>query len=265
MPPAATSAAFVAAVIRYPVKGLGGQMLAAAEVCPGEGLAFDRRFILAIVDDHSSMYDDDLPWRPWQYCQTLKKYDAIANLRAAVVESAAGRVLTITAADGESTSAPIDDNGDGDFGAMNKWLRAFLGDPRINVQRCRRPAFDERDMPVSIINADTVAEFAARCNADNQTDGGDIDITPARFRGNIIIRQMPPWEEHSAATITIGKTAFRVLAQVPRCAATQVNPKTAKRDAKVPLLLHKHYGHNSLGVYADATTRGDIAEGAVVS
>ncbi|MGI9338093.1 MAG: MOSC domain-containing protein [Gammaproteobacteria bacterium] len=251
------SSSSVSAVFRYPVKGLGGQELAAAQVRPGAGLAFDRRWILAVVDDHSSMYDDAQSWRPWQYCMTLKKYDAIARLRAAVAETSAGLSLAITAADGASQSAPIDDNGEGDFGGINRWLQKLLDDPRINVQHCRRPAWDERDMPVSIVNNETVAEFAGKC-------GEVADMTAARFRGNIVISQMPPWREHSAQEITIGKTTFRVLSDIPRCAATQVNPQTAQRDAKVPLLLHKHYGHNHLGVYADALAVGDIATGAEV-
>ena len=253
--------AFVSDIFRYPVKGLGGQRLDGARVCPGAGLAFDRRFILAIVDDHSSMYEDERAWRPWQYCITLKKHDIIARLQSAVHKTPGGFALTITADDGISgasgisESAPIDDDGNGDFDGINRWLRDLLDDPRINVQPCRRPAWDERDMPVSIVNADTVAEFAARC-------GGDM--TTARFRANIIVSQMPPWSEHETKRITIGDTRFCVLADIPRCAATQVNPQTAQRDAKVPLLLHKHYGHNHLGVYADPQSAADIQTGAAV-
>lgn len=256
--------AFVSAVVRYPVKGLGGEVLDVARVLPGAGVAFDRRFMLAIVDDHSSLYDDEQSWKPWQYCLTLKKHEAIARLRAAVDETSGGLMLTITADDGTpqtsgvAKSAAIDEDGNGDFEDINRWLRELIDEPRINVQTCRKPAWDERDMPVSIVNEDTVAEFASRC-------GGEVaNMTTARFRANIVVRRMPPWSEHSAEHISIGDARFRVLADIPRCAATQVNPQTARRDAKVPSLLHQHYGHNHLGVYADPLSAVDVKTGDVV-
>ena len=80
----------VAGVWRYPVKGVGGEELGFAEVAPGKGVAFDRRWMLAVTDDISSLFAaGGERWTPWEYGVTLKKHSAAANLRAEVEESGA--------------------------------------------------------------------------------------------------------------------------------------------------------------------------------
>ena len=51
----------------------------------------------------------------------------------------------------------------------------------------------------------------------------------------------------------------------PLRAATQVNPVTAERDLDIVGTLQRYFGHNLMGVYAEAVSRGDIAVGNVLS
>jgi uncharacterized protein YcbX len=49
-----------------------------------------------------------------------------------------------------------------------------------------------------------------------------------------------------------------------RCAATEVNPGTAQRDLKVPMLLRKHYGHIDMGFYVVVQSPGTLRIGDAV-
>ena len=238
---------------RYPVKGLGGQRLNAVKVKPGKGLAFDRRWMLAVTDDISSLFAPNTErWLPWEYGITLKKHANAANLRAEVEEDNNGCILTITANNGESQSVEMNSGGDGDCQHLNKWLREILDDPRVNLQKCQTPAWDVREMPLTVINTASVQDFAERINKD---------ISAERFRGNIIVTGAQPWSELSSPQFIFGDATFQSRGGVPRCPATQVNPATAHRDTDVPALLREHYRHIYMGAYTDTAAEVELKQG----
>ena len=49
--------------------------------------------------------------------------------------------------------------------------------------------------------------------------------------------------------------------RIVRCAATEVNPETAARDANPPRDLRARFGHADLGVYAEVLEGGRVAVG----
>jgi uncharacterized protein len=73
----------------------------------------------------------------------------------------------------------------------------------------------------------------------------------------------PAWSEHDwiDSEITLGTARLRVISPITRCAATQVNPVTAKRDLDIVVALGRAFGHINMGVYAEVVTGGEIAEG----
>ena len=54
---------------------------------------------------------------------------------------------------------------------------------------------------------------------------------------------------------------LRVFKRTIRCAATEVNPDTAARDAEPPRWLRERFGHGDLGVYAEVIEGGRVAVG----
>jgi uncharacterized protein YcbX len=52
-----------------------------------------------------------------------------------------------------------------------------------------------------------------------------------------------------------------VFKPIVRCAATHVNPKTARRDADVTRALFDAYGHMYCGVYLTVGVGGRLARG----
>ena len=75
---------------------------------------------------------------------------------------------------------------------------------------------------VSLINTATVA-------AMSREFGQELD--PLRFRGNVYVDGLPAWAEFDflGAGLTIGDIRFEVVKRIQRCAATDVNPRTAER------------------------------------
>lgn len=111
---------------------------------------------------------------------------------------------------------------------------------------------------VSLINLDSVADFEGRT-------GEKID--PARFRANILFHGWPAFSELELVgrTIRIGTATARITLTTRRCAATEVNPASARRDLPVPRMLFECYGHSDMGVYAEIVTPGRLAPGDAIT
>jgi len=110
---------------------------------------------------------------------------------------------------------------------------------------------------VSLINLASVEDLARRVGKP---------VNPLRFRANLYFDGWPAFSEfdHIDREIRIGEVRMRILKRTQRCAATEVNPTTAMRDLPVPRLLHQHYGHVDMGIYAEVLSDGTIAPGDLI-
>ena len=88
-------------------------------------------------------------------------------------------------------------------------------------------------------------------------------IDPRRFRGNLWVDGLAPWEEFGWVdeTIIIGDVRFRVEERIERCLATTANPDTGRRDADTLGGLEAGWGHRHMGVYLVALVDGRIETG----
>jgi len=111
---------------------------------------------------------------------------------------------------------------------------------------------DIPDKAISIINLNTVLELQNKL---------DKQISPSRFRGNILIDGVNAWEEFNwiGKKIYIGDAILEVFKRTQRCAATNVNPYNGQRDINIPNEIKSHYGHLDLGIYARVTKGGLIS------
>ncbi len=92
-------------------------------------------------------------------------------------------------------------------------------------------------------------------------------VNPLRFRPNIVIDGAVPWEEFSWIhnEIAVGGAKLAVLERTSRCAATNVDPDTGKRDMAIPAVLQRTWGHTDFGVYARVSNDGAIAIGDAIT
>lgn len=239
-------------ITRFPVKGLSAEVLESVTLDTGDGLPGDRRFAFAQGD---SPFDPaDPKWLPKRNFACLA-----VNARAAAVHAAYDPRTGALALRAEG-QAPLLAYLSAEPGrqAASAWITSFLGEEARGALRLAEvPGHAFTDIPqkaVSLIGAASVAELGART--------GTV-LDPLRFRGNILFSGAAPFAELDwvGQEILLGGARLRVFKRTQRCAATEVNPKTAERDATVPRWLRQHYGHADMGVYAEVLEGGRVAVG----
>jgi MOSC domain-containing protein len=257
----------IAAIYRYPVKGLSAELLQRVALMPGECLPQDRRFAIALA---STRFDPHSPqWLAKSHFVMLMRDEKLARLKTAF--DPATDELTI--------ETPSETPGEA-AGAVA--LRACLGDP----EGCRRVSEFLADFLGSAVERPLrVVEAPGHAFADSRKKPGATSdkyislvnrasiaalegvvrapIDPRRFRANVYVEGPPAWSELGwiGSEIAAGGARLRVIAAITRCAATEVNPATAERDLAIPAALQRHFGHNLMGIYAEVVAGGDIATG----
>ena len=249
----------IGAIYRYPVKGLSPEPLDRVRLDSGECLPNDRRFALALA---STAFDAQNPkWLPKTCFVMLMRDEQLARLETRFDPESS--LLTIAEAGRVTASGRLTEP-DG-CRRVAAFLTDFLGaavDGPLRVVAAPGHAFaDARRRPnattdkyVSLINRASIAAL--------ETAIGE-QIDPLRFRANVYFDGAPAWCEHDwvGSEITLGRARLRVLSPITRCAATQVNPESARRDLDIPAALDRHFGHIHMGVYAEVTAGGEIARG----
>lgn len=252
-------AAAVTEIYRYPVKGMSAEAMGRATLTPGECLPHDRRFAIALG---STTLDPERPeWLPKTRFIMLMRDEKLAQLR--------------TQFDAESGVLRIAENGQVLLRSrltepegctlVAEFFAKFLGDavkgplrvvaaPGHAFADARRKPNATTDKYVSLINRASIRALEAAMG---------VPVDPLRFRANVYFDGASAWSEHDwiNSEMTIGAARLRVISPITRCAATQVNPTTAKRDLDIVSALGRVFGHINMGVYAEVVAGGEIAVG----
>jgi len=242
--------ALITGLFRYPVKGFSPERLSEAELAPGRAIAQDRRWV---VENGPSGFDPDSP----KYVPKMK----FAVLAAHPVVAAAWTRVQGTDI---SASAPGRPDFRGDLAAeagregFGAWVGRLLGEDACDgVRVLQAPDYQFLDHPlghVSIVNMASVRDLEARI-------GRPVD--PMRFRANLYVEGWPPWVENDwkGRNLLLGFARATVFAPIVRCAATEVDPQTAKRDLPLVEHLFEQYGHRDCGIYVQVTHGGTVRVG----
>jgi hypothetical protein len=253
----------IAAIYRYPVKGLSAEPLERVALAPGECLPHDRRFAIALP---ATRFDPERPeWLSKTHFVMLMRDEKLARLRTSF--DAQRGELTIKHA-GETAGAVAVRariTEPGGCREISEFLAEFLGPavegplriveaPGHAFADARRKPDATTDKYVSLINLASIAAL-------EEVIGAAVD--PIRFRANVYLDRAPAWSELGwiGSEIALGGARLRVIAAITRCAATQVNPATALRDLDIVGALQRGFGHNLMGVYAEVAEGGEIAAG----
>ena len=242
----------VAALYRYPVKGLSAERLGAVEIGVGQTFPMDRAFAL---ENGPSGFDPAAPsWQPKIKFLCLMKNAKIAAL-AARYDDASGKL--VLAKDGRTLAQASLHDAPG-RAALQRFFQDYMGDEaRGPIKLLEAPGHSFSDVAkkvVSIINLESVRALEASVGRK---------VHPLRFRGNLYVEGWPAWIEAGLAgrELRIGSTRLRVVKAIKRCAATQVDPETAARYLDVPDALHRLTGEENCGIYGEVIAAGRIAEG----
>jgi uncharacterized protein YcbX len=239
-------------ITRFPVKGLSAEAMEEVMLTPGEGLPHDRRFALAQGD---SAFDPAAPvWLPKRHFACLMMNAAIASIRSAY-DPVTG-LLVLQAPGGAKLVADVGSQAGREEVAA--WMTAFMGpEARGPLRFAEAPGHAFTDIAakaVSIIGLSSVAALEAKAG---------MALDPIRFRANIYVSGGAPFAEFGwlGQEILLGGARLRVFKRTQRCAATEVNPATAERDAKPQRWLRDHFGHADMGVYAEVLEGGRVSVG----
>lgn len=242
----------IATLYQYPIKGFSPQPVESAPLKRGSAFPGNRLFA---VENGPSGFD---PADPGFISKS--KYAVLAQ----IPEVARARTVYDVAADRLDAEAPgvaplsTDLKSATGKTTFADWLTVLLGDAaRGPLRVVEGPGWRFLDDPlghVSMINLASVRDLATRM-------GRDLD--PLRFRANLYVEGLEPWVELDWAgkELKVGAAPARAFGPIVRCAATNVDPITAVRDADVPAALHQHFGHMYCGVYLHILWQGAVSVG----
>jgi uncharacterized protein YcbX len=249
----------IAAIYRYPVKGLSAEPLDRTTLAPGQCLPHDRRFAIALP---STRFDRERPeWLAKTHFVMLMRDAALAHLHTRF-DPETGE-LTIADETGPHLRARITEP-DGARQAA-EFVGEFLGDavarPLRLVESPGHAFADARKKPNA--TADKYVSLINRASIAALEEQVEMPVDPLRFRANVYFDGPPAWPELDwiGSDIALGAARLRIVSPITRCAATEVNPDTAERDLDTLAALRRHFGHNLMGIYAEVTEGGAIAVG----
>ena len=253
------SAATIARICRYPVKGLSAELLDQVALTTGRCLPQDRRFAIALP---ATEFDPEQPkWLSKRHFIMLMRDEKLAELHTRfdaetgvlAAERGGTTVLRAGLAEAEGRRAVA--------AFFTEFLDGIVEGPLRVVEAPGHAFADARPKPgastdqyVSLINLASIAALQTRIGAA---------VDPLRFRANVYFEGPPAWRELDwiGSELAIGKARLRVISPITRCAATQVNPLTAERDLDIVGELQRGFGHNLMGIYAEVVGDGEVATG----
>lgn len=259
-----STGASIAALHRYPIKGLSAQQLREVRLHPGHGFPADRIYAIARAGGkYAPGAAQNLGKRNFH---VLARDGDLARLRSEYSHST--QTISLTRAD-QDTGGTV--TADLSTAAGRNRLAVLVADlldlsagdvPVIAHEPGRRfpdlsAKGDAEAQAVSIINLASVRELARIAG---------IEVDPLRFRANIHLDGLPPWVERDwpGQCLLAGDVRLEVFQEIGRCPATEVDPTSAARDLQVLQLLHDSFGHTNMGVYAHVRTGGTLRTGTAV-
>lgn len=239
----------VAALYRYPVKGLSAEPLPSAILSPGKTVPGDRSYA---IENGPTGFDPAAPrYFPKSRFLMLMRDERLAALRSRYDDTS--RTLTIAVNGEEAVRADLGTeagrNAVERFFAAN-FTQELKGPPKL-LAGTGHSFSDVARKVVSIINLDSVAAIETMVGQP---------VHPLRFRANLYVRGWPAWSELDLLerTLAIGDIRLKVVKRIVRCTATNVDPETAARDLDIPNTLMRTLGHRDCGIYAEVVSGGTV-------
>jgi uncharacterized protein YcbX len=239
--------AALAAIRRHPVKSVGWEALDAVELTRGAALPLDRRWAVA---HGRSAHDPDAP--AWTGPNNFLRVTHSPRL-AQVAARWDGSRVTLT----HPEAAPLTADPQTEGAAIAAWAGALASEMQPGPYRLASAPAAMTDVPepwVAIGNLASLRALGQRMGAD---------LAPERFRANLWLDGLAPWEERGwvGREIAIGPARLRVTEAIVRCAATEASPATGRRDAPVVAALREACGAAEFAVYAEVVEGGRVAPG----
>jgi hypothetical protein len=233
-------------LVIYPVKGCRGIPVARARVEP-TGLAFDAPG-MPIGDREWVVVDDEgafLSQREWPAMALVETALSSSHLRLKAPGMLTLEVAFASEGDVMDVRVWNDTVAAVTQGAVaDAWFTRYLGTParlmrfdpqaqRLSSARYTAPhaaPYKFADAFALLVTGDaSLADLNTRLTA-----AGAPPATTARFRPNIVLDGLPPYEEDYLRTLRAGGVVLRAVKRCSRCTVPGVDPQTGVQGTAVP-------------------------------
>ena len=227
----------VAALFRYPVKGFTREECESLEILPGGRAAGDR--VLGLRFNGSTTPDDS--WGTKLEFVALVNTPGLTSLQLKFNHETLR--LRITLADEILLDDVLDGAGRRRFAStIEQYILAREENPASSqmdrfplrvVGDGSTPRYQDREPGYTTLHGRRSLATLATAVAEAP------ELTEKRFRSNIAVEGLDPWEEQSwiGRNLSIGDIEFKAVAPVTRCLATHAHPMTGKRDLPIMKML----------------------------
>ncbi|MCV2872001.1 MOSC domain-containing protein [Defluviimonas sp. WL0050] len=240
----------VASLQRHPLKSHGREALSRVRLTEGQGLQWDRHW--AVAHDAAKIAEGE--WSPCQNFSRGSKAPKLMAINATLDEAAA--TLTLTHPERPDITFHPDDSSDA--ARFIDWVRPISPADRAlpaRIYSVEGRGMTDTDYPsvslISLASNRALAEYMG------------IDLSPLRWRGNIWLEGLRPWEERDwiGRKLRVGGAVLEIVEPKERCLATTANPVTGERDADTLRALTALHGDKDFGLYAKVIESGEINVG----
>jgi uncharacterized protein YcbX len=251
--------ATISSINYCPVKSVSFQTIEKCEIKKDVGIIGDRIFAFAkdLDIDKAQLFEKSPEERKgkWNKVLTLKNSPVLNKYNFLFKENK----LTLTFKDKEILTINASELSERQL-LSNKILELenSLKKPIVLMKNEELPFFDTSISnkvdfvnSVSLLNIQSINDFQKKI---------DKKVEISRFRGNICIDGIKPWEEREwiGKTIKINNISFKVEKNIPRCVAINLKPATDDNSLNLLQSLKKNYNHFEMGIYLTALDDGEI-------
>lgn len=240
----------LAHIVRHPIKSVGWQEIERAALTQGRPLPFDR--LWAVATEAAGVQGDVIAWQPKSRFVRGAAEGRLQAIRAAFHEDSGAITLNHPDRDPFTGILPQD------AAALVDWLRPLWPNsrpaPSHLVSRTDGGALSDVPEPyLAILNTTSHEILSERMG---------LDLSIHRWRGNLWVSGLTPWEEFDLIghEIQIGTARLRIEQRITRCVATTFDPKTGVKHGDTLAALTQGWGHQDFGVYARVVGSGEIAK-----
>lgn len=229
---------------RHPIKSHGREALNTVTLIPGQTMPGDRVWAIA----HEASKADGSEWASCSNFSRGAKAPALMAIRSRMADA---DTVTLSHPDRPDLTFKPDTDGE----SFLEWVRPLMPENRAASTRIIR--VPGRGMTDTDFPSTSIGNMATHRAVSQKLDR---DLSEARWRINIWLDGLTPWEEFDwiGKDIQIGGTRLHVQDRITRCMATTANPDTGVRDADTLGAL-KTWGHQDMGVYATVLEGGAIS------
>ena len=254
--------ATISSINYCPVKSVSFQSIEECEIKKDVGIIGDRIFAFAkdLDLEQAKLFEKSPAERKgkWNKVLTLKNSPVLNKYNFLFKENK----LTLTFKDKEILTINVSELRERQL-LSNKIieLETSLKEPIVLMKNEKSPFFDTSISnkidfinSVSLLNIQSINDFQKKI---------DEKVEISRFRGNICIDGIKPWEEQEwvGKTIKINSVTKKKKKKIPRCVAINLKPQTDDNSLNLLQALKKTYNHFDMGIYLSALDDGKIEVG----